>query len=220
MKYLASMLLVDDHKLMLEGLKHLLRPHAKRFLEANDPGTAMMLARDEKPDLAILDYRLGKDTAEELIRDIRYHSPETRILVHSFSAAERVVVRSVDAGAHGFIQKGDDPAKLLEAVEALVSGKLYFNETARFYISQRIENGENHHHVETVGGISFNEKEIKIIKLLSDELSAKEIARRIFLSESSVEQYKIKIARKMGARNTIGILKFAFKYGMINQDDL
>jgi DNA-binding NarL/FixJ family response regulator len=71
-----------------------------------------------------------------------------------------------------------------------------------------------------VGDISFSAKELQLIRLMSREMSAREMAREMFLSERTIEQYKFRIARKMGVKNMVGIIRYAIKHGLLKTDEL
>lgn len=213
-------LLVDDHRLILDGLKLLLHPKGCVFFETSNPVDARRIMMQEQPDLAIVDYRLNGDTGDRLVRELRYHSPHTRVLGHSYTSDHAAVMSMIEAGVHGYVQKSDPPEQLLEAVNTVLSGGVYFDELSRNLLITRI----TEHRVEDqgfqVGDTSFNAKELQLIRLIIREMSAREMAKEMFLSERTIEQYKFRIARKMGAKNMIGIVRYAIKHGLLKADEL
>ena len=88
--------------MIVDGLKLLLRQHAFRIIEVYHLDRAITLAIEEQPNLAIVDFHLGRDTGDKLVKEIKYHSPETRILGYSYASDEATVLKMADAGVHGF----------------------------------------------------------------------------------------------------------------------
>lgn len=213
-------MLVDDHKMIIYGLKLVLKSRTLSFLEAGDFDTAVALLKDERPELAIVDFRLGHHTGDELVRELRYHSPDTRILAYSHITDEEAVLRMTDAGVHGFVLKSEPEEELLKAVDELLLGNVYFDMLSRSYLMNRLLSPCNGPKGMQVGDVFFAEKEIELIRLLAQEMSAKQISAHIFLSERTVEQYKSNIARKMGVHNTVGILVYALKHGLLKHQEL
>lgn len=213
-------LLVDDHKLILDGLKLLLHPKGCVFFEASNLAEARRIGAEEKPDLAIIDYRLGGESGDVLVRDLRYHSPHTRILGHSYTSDHAAVMSLIEAGVHGFIQKSDRPDQLLEAVDTVLAGGVYFDELSRNLLITRITENRVEEQGCQVGDVNFSAKELQLIRLMIREMSAREMAKEMFLSERTIEQYKFRIARKMGVKNMVGIIRYAIKHGMLKADDL
>lgn len=215
-----QVLLVDDHKLILDGMKLLLHPKGYVFFEASNLTEARAIAMREKPDLAIVDFRLGGESGDTLVRELRYHSPHTRILGHSYTSDHGSIMSMIEAGVHGFIQKSDRPEQLLEAVDTVLGGGVYYDELSRNLLINRITENRVEEQGCMVGDISFSAKELQLIRLMSREMSAREMAREMFLSERTIEQYKFRIARKMGVKNMIGIIRYAIKHGLLKADEL
>ena len=213
-------MLVDDHKMIIYGLKLVLKSRTLSFLEAGDFDSAVALLKEEKPEMAIIDYRIGHRTGDELVREIRYHSPHTRILAYSHVTDEEAVLRMADAGAHGFLLKSEPEEELLKAVDELLMGNVYFDMLSRSYLMNRLLSANDGPKGIHIGATFFADKEIELIRLLAQEMSAKQISARIFLSERTVEQYKSNIARKMGVHNTVGILIYSLKHGLLRHQEL
>lgn len=213
-------LLVDDHKLILDGMKLLLHPKGCVFFEAGNLADARKLAIQEKPDLAIVDFRLAGESGDTLVRELRYHSPHTRILGHSYTSDHAAILSMIEAGVHGFIQKSDRPEQLVEAVDTVLSGGVYFDELSRNLLITRITENRVEEQGFQVGETSYSAKELQLIRLMIREMSAKEMAKEMFLSERTIEQYKFRIARKMGVKNMVGIIRYAIKHGLLKADEL
>ncbi len=213
-------LLVDDHKLILDGMKLLLHPKGCVFFEASNLADARRLALQEKPDLAIVDFRLSGESGDVLVRELRYHSPHTRILGHSYTSEHSAVMQMIEAGVHGFIQKSERPEQLLEAVDTVLAGGVYFDELSRNLLITRITENRVEEQGCQVGDVSFSAKELQLIRLMIREMSAREMAGEMYLSERTVEQYKFRIARKMGVKNMVGIIRYAIKHGLLKADEL
>lgn len=115
--------------------------------------------------------------------------------------------------------KTNDDEELLNAIQAIMSGKEYFCVEARNQLINRLSNNSDHVKY-TIADREFTHKEVEIIKLICKEKTAKEISKEIYLSERTVEQYRNNIAKRIGSKNIAGIIKFALKNGIVRLQDL
>lgn len=214
-----SLLVIDDHNMVVNGIKLLIGEHFTNFYYANEGTTGMALALKHSPQLVILDSVLPDKSGDEVAREIRYRSPGTRILGYSFNLNAASILKMFSAGINGYVVKSEDDGEFTKAVSYLLAGKDYFCKEARNHIINRVSIDEDQTRV-IVSGTEFSSKEIEIVRLICRQKTAREISQLVFLSERTVEQYRSNILRRIGARNMGGIIKFALKYGIIDLEDL
>jgi len=214
-----SLLVVDDHNMVVNGIKLLIGDLFGHFYHANQARLGIELAIRHLPQLAIVDYALPDASGDEVVKEIRYRCPGTRILGYSFNVNAASILKMFGAGIHGYVVKGEDDAEFTKAVTYLLEGKDYFCKEARNHIINRISFEEDHSRL-IVANTEFSGKEIEIIRLICQQKTAKEIAALVYLSERTVEQYRSNIGKRIGARNKGGIIKFALQYGIIELEDL
>jgi len=214
-----KLLVVDDHKMIINGIKLLIGNYVSQFHTASTKEKALALAFQHNPDLVIIDYVLADTTGDVIVKEIRYKLPQTRILAYSYSCDEDAISSMFYAGVNGYVLKSNDDEELLTAIETILSGKEYFCLEARNQLINRITTHTDHAKY-TIDNKEFTQKEIEIIKLICKEKTAREISKEIFLSERTVEQYRNNIAKRIGSKNIAGIIKFALRNGIVKLQDL
>ncbi|TDX01340.1 response regulator [Dinghuibacter silviterrae] len=214
-----SVLVIDDHNMVVNGIKLLIGDWFQAFHHANDGATGIQVALRQSPQLVIVDYMLPDMSGEAVAREIRYHCPGARILGYSFNINAASILKMFGAGINGYVIKSENDEEFTKAVTYLLQGKDYFCKEARNHIINRISPEEDHTRL-MVANTEFSAKEIEIIRLICKQKTAREIAQAVFLSERTVEQYRSNISRRIGARNMAGVIKFALQYGVIDLEDL
>jgi len=214
-----SLLVIDDHNMVVNGVKLLVGGQFKDFYHANSGAAGVELAVKNQPQLVIVDSVLSDISGDAVTKEIKYRCPATRILGYSFNVSADTVVKMFEAGVHGYVVKNEDDEAFCKAITYLLQGKDYFCREARNHIINRISIEEDHTR-RIVANAEFSAKEIEIIRLICKQHTAKEISRQVFLSERTVEQYRSNITRRIGARNIAGIIKFALQYGVISLEEL
>lgn len=121
----SRILIADDHQAMRQGVRSLLESHPSYqvIAEAGDGREALELAREGKPDIAILDYSLPLMNGLELTRSIKHDLPRTEVLIYTMHDRESILIDVLRAGARGYVLKSDSGAHLIAAVGALARHK-------------------------------------------------------------------------------------------------
>ncbi len=214
-----SLLVIDDHNMIINGIRLLIGDRFTEFYYANDGATGMALALQHQPQLVIVDYVLPDTSGDAVVREIKYRCPSSRILAYSFNVNASTVIRLFEAGIHGFVVKNEDDTEFNKAVTWLLEGKDYFCREARSHIINKISFGEDQIKL-LIASTGFTSKEIEIIRLICQQKTAREISRQVYLSERTVEQYRSNITRRIGARNIAGVIRFALQHGIVELEDL
>lgn len=214
-----SILVIDDHNMIVNGIRLLIGDRFREFLHANTGAVGMNMAVKHQPQLVVVDVVLPDLTGDAVVREVKYRCPATRILAYSFNAYSAAVLRMFNAGVHGYLVKSEHDDEFVKAVTALLDGKEYFCREARTHIIHRVFPDEEHPRL-VVANTGFSAKEIEIIRLICQQKTAREISDVIFLSERTVEQYRSNITKRIGARNVAGIIRFALQNHIIDLADL
>lgn len=216
-----SVLVIDDHKMIANGIKMLIGELFENFYMAHDGTTAKSLAIKHNPQIIIVDNHLPDTTGDILIRELKYKMPQVKILVYTFTYSPDVIVKMLQAGANGYVVKKDDDEEFIKAVRLLLENKDYFSQEARTHIINRFSGTEDDYSIKhLIANTKFSGKEIELIKLLCKQMNTKEISKSINLSERTVEQYRSNITRRIGAKNLAGVIKFALQNGIVQLDEL
>lgn len=216
-----QVLVIDDHKMVANGIKLVIGGLFQQFLMAHDGASGMSLALQHFPDLVIIDYTLPDTTGDLLVRELKFKLPNTRVLAYSFSYSPEAILRMLQAGVNGYVIKKEDDEEFVRSVDILMEGKEYFCKEARNHIINRFSDANDDLAMKhLIANTKFSGKELELIRLLCRQQTAKEIGKHLFLSERTVEQYRNNISKRIGAKNLAGIIKFALKNGIVQLDDL
>lgn len=193
-------LIVDDHEVVREGLRTLLnrRPGFSVVAEAATVEGAVAEASRAKPDVVIMDVRLPDGSGVEACREIRQENPDTKVIMLTSYADEEAVFASILAGAAGYLLKQTRGQTLAEAVEAVARGESLLDTAVTQKVMERVRAAGTR----TVDDplTSLSEQEHKILVLIADGKTNKEIAEEIYLSDKTVKNYVSSILSKLNLR--------------------
>ena len=209
-------LLADDHTVVRQGLRKILeaRPQWEVVAEAADGREAVKQAEEVKPDVAIVDVAMPLLNGIEAVRQIARKASGTRVLVLSMHNDEAYVTQMLRAGAAGYLLKDSADTDLLQAVEAVASGKSFFSPAiarviADDYVRQLEDRGASDRYE------LLSEREREIFQLIAEGKTNKEIAALLFLSPSTVDTHRSRIMEKLDVHSAAEIVLYAVRKGVI-----
>jgi len=214
-----SLLVIDDHNMVVNGIKLLIGDLFKDVYHANRGALGIDLALRHDPQLVIVDYVLPDIQGDQVVKEIRYRRPAARILGYSYNVNAECVLKLFSAGINGYVVKNEHDGEFTKAVTCLLEGKDYYCKEARNHIINRFSINDDQTRL-IIANTEFAASEIDIIRLTCKQMTAREISQKIHLSERTVEQYRSNILKRIGARNVGGVIKFALRYGIVELEDL
>jgi len=171
------------------------------------------LVKLKKPDIVFTDIRMPVMSGIEATKEIKSFDSSIGVAAFTSFNEDHFIMKMLDAGADGCVQKSSGPAELLLAAKAICAGEKYYcNATSnrlKYLLAQKKESGNEAKPEEL-----FNYSELRVLALLCEELSTKEIAERTKLTFNSVQTYRARIMEKINSRNTVGIVIYAIKHGL------
>ena len=193
-------MIVDDHEVVREGLRSLLdrRANLTVVAEAGTVASAVDLARKTKPDVVVMDVRLPDGSGVEACREIRAFQPETYMIMLTSFADDEAVMASILAGASAYLLKQTRGQQLVEAIEAVAKGESLLDPQVTRRILDQMRNMANGDAVDKQPHL--NENENKILRLIAEGKTNREIAAEIFLSDKTVKNYVSSILSKLNLR--------------------
>ncbi len=212
MSDLIHVLLADDHDLVRAGLKTALRGFEEFSVvgEARDGNEAVREAIRLKPELAVLDVRMPKLSGIEACREIRSAVPETNVLMLTSYADEQAVMSAIVAGASGFMLKEVQTADLIEAMRVVGRGGKTLDPVSSATVIDQIRRGNVVSDEDRVAA-QLTEREMKILDLIADGMTNREIGENLFLSEKTVKHHVSDILSKLGISRRVEAAGFAIR---------
>ena len=205
-------LLADDHPLTRSGIAEFVKRESAFELvaEAEDGAKAWDLIVKLKPDVALLDIRMPGLDGVSVAQKVKSSSLPTAIIMLTSYDAQQYVIASLRAGAKGFVLKTVSSKELTTAINTVAKGGLYLDPEVASVMS-----GDQDFIPEPLSG-----REREVLLLAAKGLSSKEVARRLFISERTVQTHLASIYDKLGSRNKTEALLLALKYGVVTLEEL
>jgi two-component system nitrate/nitrite response regulator NarL len=204
-----SILLVDDHGILLEGVSNLLSTSHDYEVKstATSGREALQLLKTNEYDVLITDYELPDITGLEVIKAARTVLPNIKVIVLSMHDDPAVVKELLRAGINGYILKYDTHKNLLEALSKVMNNRKYLSDEISEVIVQMTDDPSR-------GGL-LTAREVEILKLVAKEFNSRQIAEILFISERTVETHRKNIIKKTGVTNLVGLIKYAYANNLI-----
>lgn len=211
-----DVLLVDDHKIMRDGIKAILS-HSSEFRvvgEAENGPDAVQFTKRLKPHMALMDIGLpglnGVETTQEILR---FH-PDCKIVILSMYDDENSVVGAIRAGARGFILKRASDMDLVEALRMVAAGGVYLSPQVSDRLLTRIQKGDLEARQAHSALDGLSPRELQVLRLVAEGKTSKEIATVLDLSEQTIRSYRKTMMRKLGVNNVAGLTQLALSTGL------
>jgi DNA-binding NarL/FixJ family response regulator len=200
-----KVLLVDDHAIVSDGLQALL--HAVDDIEVVNKLTsgdfAMAYLKQHEVDLLITDYAMPDMDGLTLVKKAKQLKPNLKIIVLSMHDEAVMIREMLAAGVDGYVLKKYAQQELVNAIETIGNGRQYWSaEVNKALLSSLLpqEMPEN----------QITDRELEVLRLLAQELTSRQIADKLFISERTVETHRKNLMRKTGANNGIGLMRYAY----------
>lgn len=211
----VSILLVDDHQIFREGLKGILSDVSGITVtgEASDGWEAWQWLRENQADIVVTDISMKEMDGIDLTRRIKAEMPEQKVLVLSMYDDVSIIQEIFEAEADGYVLKNSGRNEFLTAINRIQAGNPYYSREVLDLLLK-----QNHKPEETQDTLTeiLSPREVEILGLICEEYSTKEIAEKLFLSPRTVDSHRQAILRKTEARTLVGLVKVAYRYGLLS----
>ena len=209
-------LIVDDHKIMRDGIKAILKPALDlEVVGETDSGVdAVQLVRKLRPDVVIMDIDLQGMSGIEATLEMLRHTPDTRVMMLSMYDDEHSVISAVKAGARGFVLKRASDGDLLQALRTVAQGGSYLSPRVSDRLLDRIQKGTVDESTQSVPLASLSPREIQVLRLVAEGKTSKEIAVMLDLSVQTIRSYRKAMMKKLNVNNIAGLTQLALATGL------
>lgn len=208
---MISLILADDHRLMQDGLKSRLdREENLAILGCVGTGEdALKITQDLKPDVLLLDINMPNLNGIEVLERLKKSNSKTAVIMLSMHDSKDYVVRSVKAGAKGYVLKDVGSDELVLAINQVASGHSYLSSQASDKLLEQF-NEEPEEKDQTL-----SKRELDVLRAIVSGAGNKDIADTLHISVRTVETHRLRIKKKLGATSTAGLVMIAIEKGLL-----
>lgn len=201
--------IVDDHQMVIDGI-NLMLEGTKEFKvvgESSQPLLAIDMLKNATPDILITDVGMPEMSGVELTRIVKSKFPEIKILALSMFGESQVIAEMIDAGISGYILKNSGKKELIEALTKIADGQNYFGQEITLQLMKSFKRNQEE--------VKLTDREIEIIRMIERDMTTREIAEILFISERTVETHRKNILHKTNTQTVVGLLKYAYERKII-----
>lgn len=206
-------LLVDDHQLVIDGLKGFITDYnkAKVVGEANNGQDAITYSEALSPHLILMDIDMPIMSGIQATQEIKKKYPTICIIIISMHNEKGLIKKLISFGADGYLLKNSTKDEVLKAIDSVLSGGKYFSEDVLNSLDDKIDTKDSLSDLKS----QLTDREIEIIQLVCEGLTNKEIGENLFISHRTVDTHRTNLMKKLEIKNVAGLIRFAFKNKII-----
>lgn len=208
----ARVLIVDDHPAVREGLAYRIGGTADLCVcgEAEDVEGALRAIAESQPDVAIVDISLRGGDGLDLIQRMQKRRQACRVLVHSMFDDAIYAARSLDAGAQGYINKREAPARVMEAIRCVLAGEIFLSaEAGQRLLERRLGRGAG---APVDPAASLSNRELEVFRLIGEGRTTGQIAGCLHLSTHTIDTHRENIKAKLGLKTAAELSRLAVQW--------
>ena len=209
---MIKILIVDDHAIVREGLSRIIGAENDMIVAgmAKDGTEVIRLMLDNEIDVVVLDISMPGKSGLDLIKDLKQVQPLVKILMLSMYPEERFAMRSIKAGASGYLTKEMAPEEIVSAIRTIYSGRKYITPALADMIAEELQNPS-----EKVPHELLSDREFEVLCMLAIGKPVVEIASTLSLSESTVSTYRMRILQKMNLKTNSDLIHYGIEHGLV-----
>ncbi|MFP4072196.1 MAG: response regulator [Desulfovibrionales bacterium] len=211
---MIRILLADDHSIVRAGLRTIIEESGEMAVQAEAANgyEALERVKQERPDVAVIDISMPGIDGLEVISRLHSSHPDLPILVLTMHEEEQYVVRSITAGAMGYITKRSAPEQLVAAIRKVHSGGRFLSDEVAELLALRVARSGN----SATPLDMLSNRELQVLKALAMGRTNKEVAENYNISVKTVDTYRFRLLKKLGLRNNAELSRFAIQHGLVS----
>lgn len=210
---MIKLIIADDHVLIRNGLKKLFAQEIdiEVIADTNDPFDVPNLVKQYEFDILILDLNFPKKSGLDLLAELKIINPKIQVLILSMHPEERYALRTIKAGAMGYISKESDLSIILNAVRKIHSGRKYISpEFSDILLNNFDKNSTTYLHE------NLSDREYQVLLMMAQGVSQTDISNQLSLSRSTVNTYRSRILEKLKLKSNAEVIHYAIENNLIN----
>lgn len=219
---MINVVLVDDHKIIRDGLKALLKGEEINVIGEAAGGLELLdLLETNSPDLIIMDVNMPGLDGFETLKQVRERFPEQKVLILSMLDHEKYVTKMLDLGASGYALKNIGRDELLCGIRLIDGGNKFIGTDLSLALLQKLQQNPASHissfdQSSAKKASDLSNREIEVLRLIAEGLTNAEIADKLFTSKRTIESHRQNIIEKTQVKNTAALIKYALNNGIID----
>lgn len=201
--------IVDDHQMVIDGINLMLEgKHGFTVVgESTQPLQVVGLLENTPVDILITDVGMPQMSGVELSRAMKNKFPHIKILALSMFGDSQIIAEMIDAGISGYILKNSGKKELIEALTKIAEGQNYFGQEITMQLMKSFKRNQEE--------VKLTDREIEIIRMIEKDMTTRDIAETLFISERTVETHRKNILHKTNTQTVVGLLKYAYERKII-----
>lgn len=206
--------IIDDHAVVLDGLKAMLNAfeNLEVVYTTQGAGELMLYFQTSLPDVLLMDIQMPEINGIDLCKQITKQHPSVKVIAFTSFDDSNYVKQIFRSGAKGYLLKNSDKQTILKAIETVMQDEDYMDDAIKKILLQESITGQRR----SIFDVPLTKREIEILKHIAEGLSSQEIADKLFISLRTVETHRLNLNQKLDVKNTAGLVKEAMKRGLID----
>ena len=220
----VRILLVEDHRIVRQGITQLLKLHDNYDIvgDAGDGASAIEKTKRLLPDVIVLDISIPKINGIETAKQICSIDPNIKIIVLTMYESKELITRMLDIGVSAYLNKESTDTDLVAAIEATMSGKMFFSPSVSKVLAEKITNRTSDICLSEANKEIYDtltRREKTILYMVAEGYCSKEIAKHLSISINTVNNHRANIMKKLNIHDAVGLTKYAINLGLLVNAD-
>ncbi len=210
---MIKILIADDHALIREGIKKMLEKEVDMSIagEVEDSFAVLDFVRNNPCDVVILDISMPGKNGLELLKEIKVFKPDMKVLILTMHPEDRFAIRTLKAGASGYLTKMSAPVELTKAIRKVYTGGKYISPTLAEKLAFTLDSTAD----EQAAHEALSDREYEVFCLIAAGKTTAETANALSISQSTVNTYRLRIFEKMDFHNNAEIIQYALRHNIL-----
>ncbi len=202
----ASVFIVDDHYMVIEGIRSLLQNEKgiEWMGHAMNAASCLAFLKKQQPDVILMDINLPDKSGIDLCKEVKEKYPSVFIIGLSTFNQQSFIQKMMDNGASGYVLKNATQEELTDAIGTVIKGKLYLSEEASLTLRK-----------DDTATIVLTRREKEVLELIANGMTNAEIAKKLFISVTTVDTHRKNLLAKLEAKNTAALVRIATQRQLI-----
>lgn len=215
---------VDDHQIVIDGIKDMLSDHEEIEVvgQAHDGASFIKSLEEKQPDVVLLDLSMPGMDGMDVAKYVKKHYPQVAVLVISMHKSGTYAEELMKTGVEGYILKNTDKSSLVNTILKVADGSTVYDTEL---IAEIVANRRKDHFSDPeakrkeIDDYGLSDREVQVIRLMCKDFSTSEMADELALSEHTIKTHRKNLLKKIGARSVAGAVRFAFEHGLVDDSD-